>query len=431
MPTQSPMNNAKPYYWIPSLYFIQGLPAAIVLSLSVLFYKSVHVDNTLIALLTSFFYLPWILKPLFSPFIEIVSTKRFWLLIMQGFLIVCSLLMMLIVGLTHFLILSAMLFFVIALVSSIYDAAADGFYLLRLSLKDQAFYVGWRSLFYQLAIFVVMGLIVVLVGHFGKERSILSAWRYGFAILSLLLTFFALYHVVILPRGESSLHSQAGLQELFSQYSLIVKEFFLNSAVLWLLLFLVAFNGVEAQFMKIIPLFLMDGSSAGGLGLSLARVGFIYGAVGTAMLFFGVILSGVILSRFLLSKSLVWMTLLMCLANMSYLLLFLSHHAPTVLIYFCVILEKFCYGLANGAYMVVLLRAATGKQYQTTFYAFEASFMMLGMMIFGAVSGMIQTLLGYQLFFVWTSILSFVILFFTVLFVHCFVPRQMILNVWP
>jgi PAT family beta-lactamase induction signal transducer AmpG len=154
----------NPWLWIPSLYFSQGIPYVIVMTMSVVMYKRLGISNTDIALYTSWLYLPWVLKPLWSPLVDITRTKRFWVVSMQFLVSFALALVAFSVRGSAFFKSSLFLFWIMAFASATHDIAADGFYMLSLSKHDQAWWVGLRSTFYRMAMIVGSGLLVVLAG---------------------------------------------------------------------------------------------------------------------------------------------------------------------------------------------------------------------------------------------------------------------------
>jgi len=160
--TDSPSRSA--WYWVPSLYFSQGIPYVMVMTLSVVMYKRLGVSNTDIAFYTSWLNLPWVIKPLWSPLVDITHTKRGWVVAMQFLVALTLALAAATVRGAEFFRWSLCLFWIMAFASATHDIAADGFYMLSLSPHEQAWWVGLRSTFYRMAMIVGSGLLVVLAG---------------------------------------------------------------------------------------------------------------------------------------------------------------------------------------------------------------------------------------------------------------------------
>src|ERR1035441_7400561 len=171
-PAESKPTARNPWFWVPSLYFSEGIPYVIVMTMSVVMYKRLGISNTDIALYTSWLYLPWVIKPLWSPFVDITRTKRFWIVAMQ-FLVSFGLAMVAFsVRGSEFFKWSLFLFWIMAFASSTHDIAADGFYMLSLSKHEQAWWVGLRSTFYRTAMIVGSGLLVVLAGVLESKNGL-------------------------------------------------------------------------------------------------------------------------------------------------------------------------------------------------------------------------------------------------------------------
>ena len=165
-------NNRKTWAWVPSLYFAEGIPYVIVMTLSVIFYKRMGVSNADIALYTSWLYLPWVIKPLWSPMVDLLKTKRYWIVIMQLLIGVGLAGIAFTIPVERFFQYTLAFFWLLAFSSATHDIAADGFYMLGLSKHDQAFFVGIRSTFYRMAMLTGQGLLVILAGHFESKTGL-------------------------------------------------------------------------------------------------------------------------------------------------------------------------------------------------------------------------------------------------------------------
>ncbi len=399
-------NKPKPYLWIPSLYFVQGLPYAAVMVLSIIMYKNLGISNTTIVFFTSLFYLPWILKPLWAPLLDIFATKRTWIINAQiVFIILC---IAMIIFLPIFGV-SLICFFVLAFTSATYDTASDGFYLLNLNPQQQAYYVGIRTVFWQAAKVICTGGIITLVGLISIFYTKVTAWRIGFAILALIFLMFGIYHKITLPQTEKS-------QKQRSQNSFwhIIKNFFTLPNVMLATVFLLIYNAAEAQLMRITPLFLLDKFSIGGLNINTMEVGIIYGFFGTVALLFGVLAASSYISRTSLKQNFGKITFITLCLNCGYLLLSYWQPHNLFIITGIIIITQFGAGLANAAYMIFIIKIFGVSEYKTTYYAIATAIMALGIMMFGAISGWLQQLLGYNLFFAWIILLSFLVYCFTI-----------------
>lgn len=162
----------RPWLWIPSLYFAEGIPYVIVMTLSVIFYKRMGISNTDIALYTSWLYLPWVIKPLWSPIVDILKTKRFWIIIMQLFIGAGLAGVAFTIPIPNFFKYTLAFFWLLAFSSATHDIAADGFYMLGLSKSKQAFFIGIRSTFYRFAMLTGQGLLVIVAGYFETKTGL-------------------------------------------------------------------------------------------------------------------------------------------------------------------------------------------------------------------------------------------------------------------
>ena len=395
----------NPWAWVPTLYFAEGIPYVLVMTVSVAFYKRMGVSNGDIAFYTSWLYLPWVIKPLWSPLVDLFRTKRSWILTTQ--LLIGAGLggVALTTPLPGFFRWTLLFFWLLAFSSATHDIAADGFYMLGLSQKDQAFFVGIRSTFYRLAMLTGQGLLVMLAGFLEKTTGrIPLAWSLTFLFAAGLFLLFFLYHKFVLPRpagdGPAPRRPGAGILEEFWRTFVL---FFRKKDILSILAFLLLYRLGEAQLAKLAQPFLLDSPQAGGLGLSTEAVGFAYGTVGVLALIAGGILGGIAASRKGLKYWLWWMAAAINIPDAVY--IYLSYALPKsqLLVYSCIALEQFGYGFGFTAYMLFMIYASRGA-YRTAHFALTTGFMALGMMLPGMVSGWIQEQLGYRHFFIWVMI---------------------------
>lgn len=429
MQTQQMNNNNRPWAWIPSLYFASGLPYVVVMSISVIMYKRLGISNTDIALYTSWLYLPWIIKPFWSPVVDILRTKRSWIIAMQ-LLIGAGLGGVALTLPTDDFFRNTMAFlWLLAFSSATHDIAADGFYMLGLSKHDQTWFVGIRSTFYRLAMIAGQGLLIMLAGAIENtmqsraavavaqagsavEPGTALAWSIMFYVMAGMFVLFFAWHRFALPRPAEDVPT------LHDTYADIMKDFLQTFAAFFrkpqiglILAFLLLFRFSEAQLVKLTAPFLLDSPELGGLALSTVQVGFAYGTIGVLMLTLGGILGGFLAARHGLKRWLLWMVIAINLPNAVY--IFLSTTLPDNLLIINVAIgvEQFGYGFGFAAYMLYMLYISHGA-HQTAHYAICTGFMALGMMIPGMFSGWLQELVGYQNFFIWVlvaTIPSFVV----------------------
>lgn len=400
--TTAKASNHRPWFWIPSLYFTEGLPYFAVVVLSSIMYKNFGLSNTEIAFYTAWFYLPWVIKPLWSPFVDIYRTKRFWVITMQLLLGAGLAGMALALPLDNYLRYSLALFWLLAFSSATHDIAADGYYMQTLDQGEQSFFVGIRSTFYRIAMITGQGLIVILAGKLENHYDVKTAWQLTMVLLSLILFAVAIYHAFILPKTEKqSAHDSqnSGIQGYFEVFSTFFKKKHIGIFIAFILLYRLG----EAQLTKIASLFMLDERSVGGLGLSTEAVGFIYGTVGVAALVIGGILGGILVSRKGLKYWIWWMALAINLPDLVYIYMAWQQPESSWIINALVAVEQFGYGFGFTAFMMYLIYIAEG-QFKTAHYAIATGFMAAGMMIPGMVSGWIQDSLGYPLFFIWVMV---------------------------
>ena len=399
-------HQRNPWAWIPSLYFAQGLPYVAVMTISVILYKKLGVSNTDIALYTSWLYLPWVIKPLWSPFVDLVKRKRWWILTMQ-WLIGAGLagVALTLPGPDAFR-WSLCFFWLVAFSSATHDIAADGFYMLALKTKDQAMFVGIRSTFYRLATIAGQGLLVILAGYLEvRTGNIPMGWSITFLVLAGFFVGVALWHQFLLPTPVSDCQStqQNSASTLFRDFLHTFATFFRKKHIVAALLFMLLYRFPEAQLVKLIQPFLLDPASKGGLGLTTSEVGLVYGTIGIAGLTVGGILGGIVISRDGLRKWLWPMAWSLSLTCVTVLYLAIAQPANLWIISTCVAIEQFGYGFGFTAYMLYLMQFSQGER-QTAHYALCTAFMAAGMMLPGMFAGWLQEKLGYTLFFTWVML---------------------------
>lgn len=397
--------KTNPWAWIPSLYFAEGLPYVAVMTISVIMYKRLGISNTDIALYTGWLYLPWVIKPFWSPFVDLVKTKRWWVLTMQAIMAIGFAGIAFTVPTAFFFRLTLACFWLVAFTSATHDIAADGYYMHALTEHQQSFYVGIRSTFYRIATVAGQGLLVILAGQIEQSTgNIPFAWLVVFAVLSVFFLACAVYHSFILPRPASD-HPvpNVSASNIISEFFATFKAFFHKPQAAVAIAFMLLYRLPEAQLVKLINPFLLDPVEKGGLGLSTSEVGFVYGTVGIIGLTLGGIIGGIVAARGGLKRWLMpmaWSMSLTCLTFV-YLSYFQDHSLLTVNL--CVFIEQFGYGFGFTAYMLYLIYFSEGK-HKTSHYAICTGFMALGMMLPGMGAGWLQETIGYRHFFVWTMI---------------------------
>ncbi|WP_026475265.1 MFS transporter [Alkaliflexus imshenetskii] len=398
------MKKHSPWAWIPSLYFAQGLPYVMVMTVSVIMYKRLDVSNTDIALYTSWLYLPWVIKPLWSPLVDLLKTKRWWIVTMQLMTGAGLAGVAFTIPTDSFFQFTLAFFWLLAFSSATHDIAADGFYMMGLKAHEQALFVGIRSTFYRIAMIFGQGILIILAGYLETTSGIKGAWRLTFLVISAAFVLFSLFHRYILPRpADDKPGNTDTIAELARQTGLTFISFFQKKNIGVALAFLLLFRLGEAQLVKLASPFMLDAVEAGGLALETSTVGLIYGTIGVIALTLGGILGGIVISIKGLKFWLLPMTLAINLPNLAY--VYLSHAMPESmwLISASVALEQFGYGFGFTAYVLYMIYFSEGPN-KTSHYAICTGLMALGMMLPGMVSGWIQEQIGYASFFIWVMI---------------------------
>ncbi|TAE52431.1 MAG: MFS transporter [Bacteroidetes bacterium] len=399
--------SRSPWAWIPSLYFIEGVPYLMVMTVSTILFKRMGLSNADLALYTSWLYLPWVIKFAWSPLVEIIGTRRGWITSMQvliggGLAGVAWALP----G-SDFLRLSLAFFWLLAFASATHDIAADGFYLLALREEQQSFFVGIRSTFYRIAMIFGQGGIVILAGWLEKTYPTGLAWSYTFAFVALLMLAAGLYHQFVLPHPATDQQEARSVNQMAADFAHIFVAYFRRPGIVWAILFLLFYRIGESQLVKIASPFLLDPRDKGGLGLATEQVGLLYGTLGIGALMAGGILGGIAISRYGLKKCLWGMIAAINIPNALYIYLSVAQPTNLWLIGSCVVVESLGYGFGFTAFLLYLMYLSEGP-YKAAHYAIGTSFMALGMMIPGMFSGKVQEWLGYPGFFTWATVVCLI-----------------------
>ncbi|AKU23336.1 MFS transporter [Massilia sp. NR 4-1] len=390
----------NPWWWIPTLYFGQGIPYVVVMTLSVVMYKNTGISNTDIALYTGWLYLPWVIKPLWSPVVEMFRTKRLWIVALQLLIGAALALVAFTTHLPSFFQMSLAVLWLMAFSSATHDIAADGFYMLALRKPQQAAFVGVRSTFYRLAMIAGQGGLVALAGLLIKRLGDPhAAWSVVFLVLAVVFLALFAYHQWMLPRPAADQPAPES-SNLLREFLQTFAAFFRKDGILVILGFLLLFRLGEAQLLKMAMPFLLDPARAGGLGLSNEAVGLAYGTIGVVALTLGGLLGGVTIARFGLKRCLWPMAFAVHVPDLVF--VYLSSALPDnlLLISATIAAEQFGYGFGFTSYMMYMIMVADGE-HKTAHYAICTGFMALGMMLPQMASGWIQNMLGYQHFFIW------------------------------
>jgi len=410
---QNSRKKRNPWAWIPTVYFAEGMPYIIVMTLSVIMYKRLDISNTQIAFYTSWLYLPWVIKPFWSPVVELLKSKRWWIVSMQ-LLIGAGLAGVAFTLPTSFFLQGSLAFFwLLAFSSATHDIAVDGFYMMGLNENQQAFFVGIRNTFYRIAMVTGQGILVILAGYLESSNllgnpengnNIPMAWALTFALLAFLFFAFALYHKAFLPNPPEDIQkAKVEIKDILNGFGETIKAYFMKPEIGTILGFLLLFRLGESQLVKMASPFLLDTQDLGGLGLSTSEVGIAYGTIGIIALTIGGIVGGWLASKMGLKRLLWFFVFAMNIPNLVY--VYLAYVLPSQywLVVASIAVEQLGYGLGFTAYTLYMLYVSAGK-YKTAHFAFSTGIMALGMMIPGMISGWLQELLGYQHFFIWVML---------------------------
>lgn len=410
--------HTHPINWVPSLYFAEALPYMAVVALSTVMYTNMGLTNTELALYTSWLYLPWVIKPIWSPLVDSLKTKRWWILAMQ-ILVGASLAGVALTLQTElWLKLSLAFFWLMAFSSATHDIAADGFYILKLSEKDQALYVGWRSTFYRIGTIFCQGGLVFLAGVLEDTNSNAVAWGITMGITAAIMIGLAAWHNVALPNETSSITTEetenhSNQQDTTNRENIINKAllsfwdtlhaFFSKKGVLSALLFMLLFRFPEAQLAKMAQPFMLRDLEEGGLDLETEIVGVAYGTIGVIGLLLGGILGGFLVSKHGLKRW--WWPMIMAISLPDAVYIYLATAQPSSLLIIksCVAIEQFGYGFGFTAYMLFLVYFSKGER-STSVFSICTALQALGMMFPGMIAGYLADLWGFETFFWWVMI---------------------------
>jgi PAT family beta-lactamase induction signal transducer AmpG len=399
-------NTSKsPLFWIPSTWFAMGLPFVALSTASAIMYKNFGISDTSIAFWTSLIMLPWTLKPLWGPFLEMFKTKKYFVYITQ--IISGSLFGLIAISLhlDHFFSISITLMAIIAISASTHDTAADGIYLNELKPAEQAKYVGWQGAFYNVAKIVSGGLLVYLAGELEKIYGVVNAWATVMLSYSALMVLLGFYNMRVLPEGGVS-KKVSSLKEGFDVLKDVIITFFKKKNIWYGLAFIIFYRFAEGQAIKITPLFFKAARAEGGLGLSTAQIGLLYGVFGAAAFVLGSIIAGIFISK---NGGLTRKTLLIlcCFFNLpfaAYAYLAIALPVNLYIIGSAVAIEYFGYGFGFvGLILYIMQQMAPGK-YKMAHYAFGSGLTNLGFMLPSMISGFVSDKIGYQYFFIWVLV---------------------------
>ena len=411
------LKSINPWLWVPTLYFLQGIPYFLVNNISMVMFNQMGVPNGEMSFFTTLLYFPWALKFLWAPFVDLIRTKRWWFLTMQFLMLGLAVLTIFSIPQPDPATIAAMgtevklfmgvliAFIVMAFASATHDIAADGFYMLALTSGVQAEMIGWRSVFYRLsnvfcnsALIAIPGIIYDWTIKQGEQNMPL-AWKVTMVITAVIFALMAVWHMFFTPRPDADKpNAETSVKDIISGFGKAFATYFTKPGLWIAILFMLLYRLPEGFLMKMIYPFLLGARETGGLGLTMQELGVVYGAIGVIFLLLGGILGGFYISRVGLKKAFWWMALAMTLPCLSF--VYLSTYSPENMVYISIALaiEQFGYGFGFTAYMMYMMFFSEGE-FKTSHYAICTSFMALSMILPGLVAGYIQEAIGYQNFF--------------------------------
>ena len=411
------LKSINPWLWVPTLYFLQGIPYFLVNNISMVMFNQMGVPNGEMSFFTTLLYFPWALKFLWAPFVDLIRTKRWWFLTMQFLMLGLAVLTIFSIPQPDPATIAAMgtevklfmgvliAFIVMAFASATHDIAADGFYMLALSSGVQAEMIGWRSVFYRLSNVFCNSVLIAIPGIIYDwtikqgEQNMPLAWKVTMVITAVIFALMAVWHMFFTPRPDADKpNAETSVKDIISGFGKAFATYFTKPGLWIAILFMLLYRLPEGFLMKMIYPFLLGARETGGLGLTMQELGVVYGAIGVIFLLLGGILGGFYISRVGLKKAFWWMALAMTLPCLSF--VYLSMYLPDNMVYIAIALaiEQFGYGFGFTAYMMYMMFFSEGE-FKTSHYAICTSFMALSMILPGLVAGYIQEAIGYQNFF--------------------------------
>lgn len=406
-------HTKNPWAWVPTLYFAEGIPYFLVNTISVVMFTDMGMPNGQMSLYTSLLYLPWVIKPLWSPFIDLIKNKRWWIMAMQVLMSSAMILLPFLLpqgpgtafSSAPLFFVTLGIFWITAFASATHDIAADGFYMLALDSNKQAEFVGIRSTFYRMSSIFGQGVLVALAGVIDRYTSdVHVAWQVTLLLAAEIFAGVTLYHTWHLPKPtEDRMCSARSVKDIFKEFGRTFETFFMKKHILVALAFMLMYRLPEAFLVKMLNPFLLNPVADGGLGMSKEAVGLIYGTIGIAALTIGGIVGGIAASKWGLKKSLWPMAMSLALPCLSFVFLAMFQPENPWIVGSCVALDQFGYGFGFTAYMLYLIYFSEGE-FKTAHYSLCTGFMALSMMLPGFVAGYVQEWLGYTNFFIFVMI---------------------------
>nr|WP_321484594.1 MFS transporter [uncultured Draconibacterium sp.] len=394
----------NPAMWVPTAYFAMGLPFMVLAQSTAIMYKNMGISDSKIAFWTSLIMLPWTLKPLWSPVLEMFKSKKFFVVTSQFITAITFALIAFALPLPNFFAYTIALLGVIGFSGATNDIATDGVYLSVLSSKDQARYIGWQGASYNVGKFLAYGGFVTIAGILEKQMGVVNAWVAVMLGIGGAMALVGIYHSRMLPGGEVSTSEVKSMKEGFATLWDVLKTFFQKKHIYWYIAFIVLYRFAEGFAIKIAPLFFKAAVADGGLGLTTTEIGVVYGTFGTGAFVAGSLLAGYFIAKRGLKRALL---ILVSTFNIPFLVYaLLAHYQPSnlYLIGGAVVLEYFGYGFGFVGLMLFMMQQVAPGKYKMAHYAFATGIMNLGFMVPSMLSGYFSDWLGYKLFFAWVLV---------------------------
>ncbi|NOR74961.1 MAG: MFS transporter [Draconibacterium sp.] len=396
--------QTKPAFWIPSAYFAMGLPFVTIAVASALMYKNMGISDTQITFWTGLIMIPWTVKFLWSPVLEMFKSKKYFVVVSQFITGITFALVAFSLPLNDFFTYSIALLAIIAFSGATNDIATDGVYLSLLSPKLQAKYIGWQGASYNIAKLFATGGLVYFAGILEEQMGVVNAWVSVMLTISVIMVLLGLYHIRMLPKGENITSEVKSLKEGFNTLWDVIRTFFQKKYIYWYIGFIILYRFAEGFAIKIAPLFSLAEVSEGGLGLSTKEYGLIYGTFGTIAFVLGSILGGYYIANRGLKKVLLVLVACFNIPFAVYALFAFYQPENLYIIGAGVTFEYFGYGFGFVGLMLFMMQQVAPGKYKMAHYAFATGIMNLGFMIPSMISGYISDLLGYKVFFIWVLI---------------------------
>jgi PAT family beta-lactamase induction signal transducer AmpG len=401
-PAADPSTERSPMRWVTSLYFMQGAQFFVVMMLASFVFKNMGVPNDQITRWTSVLGTAWAIKPLWSPFLELMRHKKTIVVAMQAVCAVLVALLALSLQTPWWFLLTLGVFFVCAYASATHDIACDGLYMGALDSTRQARYAGWQGAFFNGARFFMLGVVLKIAGVLEGPMGVANAWTAVFAGVAVLMGALALYNAYALPGKLSTEHSDLKADAIWATTKAIVIDFFSKPGIWLAVLFIVLFRFAEGQVQTIGPLFLLEARDKGGLGLTTSQVADVYGWVGTGAFLVGSVLGGYFTAWLTLRRAMPVLLIAMMVPNATF--YYLASALPQDMWHIggAVFVEMFGYGFGFVGMILYIMQAVAPGRFQTAHYALGSGVMQLGFIFSRGISGDIQVSVGYEHFFLWT-----------------------------